>query len=296
MLQQEKVIHQRCSRGFHLPDGRWLITAVLLILVGATVISGTQIFAFPSAVPTESLQAVQALGSIPAGAPVLVVFDYEPATVGEMEASAASLMDHLLLLQHPQLALISTSPTGAALAERFMSTALAERNYQVGVQYVDLGYLPGGLAGVRDFAQNPILTVPLGVDQSQVWSSSVLQQVRAFSDFAGIVVITDSVESGRVWIEQTAGLRGSGPLIVVSSAQAGPMLLPYVDSGQVSGLISGLYGAVGPEATNGGRPGYIRKYWDGYNIGLYLSVFLIVFGGLWSLWRGMQDRRAERVG
>lgn len=275
---------------------RWLITAVLLIIVGSTVISGTQIFAFPSAVPTESLQAVQAVGSIPAGAAVLVVFDYQPATVGEMEASAASFMDHLLLLQHPQLALVSTSPTGAALAERFMSTALAERKYQIGVQYVNLGYLPGGLAGVRDFAQNPIMTVPLGADQSQVWSSSVLQQVNTFSDFAGIVIITDSVESGRVWIEQTAGLRGSGPLIVVSSAQAGPMILPYVDSGQVSGLISGLYGAVGPEATNGGRPGYIRRYWDGYNIGLYLSVFLIILGGSWSLWRGMQDRRAERVG
>lgn len=274
---------------------RWGITAILMVLVGAIVISGTQLFAFPSGVPTESLQAVQATDLIPAGAPVLAVFDYEPATVGEMEASASALMDHLLLLQHPRLALISTSPTGAALAERFMSTTLAERKYVLGTQYVDLGYLAGGLAGVRDFAHDPHAAVPLGQDAAQVWTSPVLQDVASLAGFAGIIVITDSAESGRVWIEQTAGLRGSAPLILVSSAQAGPMLLPYVDSGQVNGLVSGLYGAVGPEATNGGRPGFVRRYWDGYNIGLYLAAFLIALGGFWNLWRGMQDRRAEQA-
>ncbi len=274
---------------------RWAITAIMLSIVGVTAISGSRIFPFPAAVPTESLQAVQAVESVPAGAPVLVVFDYQPATVAEMEASASSLLDHLLLLQHPQIAVLSTSPTGAALADRFMSSTLAERQYRVGTQYVNLGYLPGGLAGVREFAQSPAMAIPLGESQVQVWSSAVLQRVRTLSDFAALIVLTDSAESGRVWIEQTAGLRGGGPMILVASAQAGPMLLPYVDSGQVNGLITGLYGAVGAEATNGGRPGYVRAYWDGYNLGLYLAVALIAAGGMWNLWRGLQDRRGEQA-
>lgn len=274
---------------------RWAITAVLIVILGAILLSGSRAFSFPSLVPIESFQAVQTIGAIPAGAPVLVVFDYQPATVGEMEASASSLLDQMLLLQHPQLALISTSPTGAALAERFMSTTLSGRQYQLGSQYVDLGYLAGGLAGIRAFAQNPMATVPLGANAAQVWDSSVLQPVRTLSDFAAIIVLTDSVESGRTWIEQTAGWRRDKPMIIVASAQAGPVLLPYVDSGQVKGLIAGLYGAVGAEQSNGGLPGLVRRYWDAYNAGLYFAAFLMVIGGVWNLWRGMQDRRAEQV-
>lgn len=275
---------------------RWAITGIMLVILGSSVISGSQIFPLPLQVTIESNQAVKAVGEVPEGAPVLLVFDYEPATNGEMEASGASLIDHLLLLRHPQLALISTSPTGSALAERFMSTTLADRKYQRGMQYVDLGFLPGGLAGVHEFARSPAVAVPLGADSAQVWASPVLQGVRSLSDFASIIILTDSAESGRIWVEQTAGLRGGSSMILVSSAQAGPMLLPYFDAGQINGLVAGVNGAVGAEQANGGLPGFVRRYWDAYCIGLFVATFLMAAGGLWSLWRGMQDRRAEQAG
>ncbi len=272
---------------------RWALSAILLIVLGGVVFSGTRIFPLPSQVPNETNSAIQAVGAIPEGAPVLAVFDYQPSTVGEMEATGSSLMDQLLLLKHPRLAIISTSPTGAALGERFMSDVLAARNYERGTQYVDLGYLPGGLTGVYAFAQNPIAAMPLGADRNAVWQSAPLQGVTHLSDFAAVIVLTDSVDSGRTWIEQTALERGTSPMIIVSSAQAGPMFLPYVDSGQVAGLVSGLSGASGVEEANGGLPGFVRRYWDAYSIGLLIAVVLIVLGGLWNLILGLQARRAQ---
>lgn len=275
---------------------RWMLSLLLFFVLGGAVFGGTQIFPLPGGVPNETITAVQAVEAIPADAPVLAVFDYEPSTVGEMEATGASLMDHLLLLKHPRLALLSTSPTGAALAERFMSTTLAERAYQRGAQYVDLGYLPGGLAGVYDFAQNPTVVMPLGADGSAVWTSALLQGVTRLSDFAAVIVLTDNAESGRMWIEQAGPARGNASLVIVSSAQAGPMLLPYVNSGQINGLVAGINGAVGAEAANGGLPGFVRRYWDAYSLGLLLAVAAIIVGGLWNLWLGLQDRRAQEAG
>jgi hypothetical protein len=276
---------------------RWVISFLLLIVLGSVIFTGVENFPLPAAVPNETIGAVQAIEAVPADAPVLLVFDYQPSTVGEMEVAGASLLDHLLLLKHPHLVLLSTSPTGSALAERFMSTTLADRtrNYVRGVQYVDLGYLPGGLAGVYDFAQNPSGTMPLGADSKPVWQSTVLAPVTRFSDFAAVIVLTDSVESGRVWIEQSASSRGESSMVIAASAQAGPMLLPYVDSGQVNGLISGINGAAGAEQANGGLPGFVRRYWDAYSEGLYLAVLLILGGGLWNFWLGIQDRRAQAV-
>lgn len=274
---------------------RWGIAALLLLVVGGAVFSGSRSLPMPNAVPNESIQAIQAVENIAAGAPVLVAIEYEPATTAEMEASAASLLDHLLLLKHPKVALISTSPTGSVLAERLMSVTLAERGYQPGTQYVNLGYLPGGLAGVQAFAQDPLATVPLDSSLQPAWNSAVLLGVTRLSDFAAILVLTDGLESGRVWIEQTALARAQTPMIMVSSAQAGPMLLPYVDSGQISGLVAGMYGAVGAELANGGLPGFIRRYWDAYDLGLYVAVIAIAVGGLWSFWAGIQERRAQAV-
>ena len=274
---------------------RWAISAVLVIVLSGAILSGSRNFPLPTAVPNESIAAIQAVQSIAPDAPVLAVFDYEPATVGEMEATAASLMDHLLLLKHPRLAVISTSPTGSALAERFISGTLADRAYVRGVQYVNLGYLPGGLAGVQSFAQDPMAAAPLGASTDRVWDSSVLLGTRRLSDFAAIIVLTESLEGGRVWIEQTAAARGASSMIIVSSAQAGPMLLPYFDSGQIEGLVAGLNGAAGAEIANSGLPGLVRRYWDAYSIGLYLAVLLITLGVLWHFWIGFRERRIEAV-
>ncbi len=274
---------------------RWVLSLVILVVVGSVIFTGTRGFPLPGGVPNETNQAIQAVDAVPEGAPVLLIFDYQPATVGEMEATGASLLDHLLLLKHPQLALLSTSPTGSALAERFMSTVLASRAYVRDQQYVNLGFLPGGLAGVYTFAQNPSATMPLDADSKPAWQIPTLPPVTRFSDFAAVIVLTDSVESGRVWIEQTSGVRGQSPLVMIASAQAGPMLLPYVDSGQVNGLISGLNGAAGAEQANGGLPGYVRGYWDAYSVGLYTAILLILLGGLLNLWLGFRDRRAQVV-
>lgn len=273
---------------------RWLVAALLIIVLGGAFYTNTQIFPLPAEVPIETGNAITAVEAIPEGAPVLAVFDYEPSTIGEMEAAGASLMDHLLLLKHPRLALISTSPTGSALAERFISTVLSARAYQRGVQYTDLGYLPGGLAGVYDFAQNPVTAQPYGADASAAWQSAPLQNVTRLSDFAAIIVLTDKLESGRVWIEQSALTRGTASLIIISSAQAGPMFLPYFNSSQVNGMVAGLNGAVGVEQANGGQPAsIIRRYWDTYSLGLLLAVAMILLGGLWNFGLGLRDRRAQ---
>jgi hypothetical protein len=272
---------------------RWAISVLLLLVLGTTIFAGTHAFPLPGGIPNETIGAINAIEAIPADAPVLAVFDYQPSTVGEMEASGASLLDHLLLLKHPHLVLLSTSPTGPALAERFMSSTLAGRAYVRDRQYVDLGYLPGGLAGVYNFAQSPSTAVPLDAQSRPIWQSAILAPIRNFSDFAAIIVLTDSLESGRTWIEQTAPSRGNSMMVIVASAQAGPMLLPYADSGQVNGMVSGIYGAVGAEERNAGLPGFVRQYWDAYSAGLYLAVLLIVLGGLWSFWLGIRDRRVQ---
>ncbi|NJN79629.1 MAG: hypothetical protein HC797_03675, partial [Anaerolineales bacterium] len=238
---------------------RWTLALLMVVVVASTTFLQTQIFSLPRGVPSDVGTAIQIAQSIPENAPLLVAFDYEPSRAAEMEAAAAPLFDNLLLLKHPRLTLIATNETGSTLAERFFTGPLAVHNYQSGVTYSNLGYLPGGQLGIRAFAQNPAVIAPFDILGQSAWASAPLQGVTSLNQFTAMILITDNADAARVWIEQTQGLRGDIPFIVISSAQAAPMIQPYFDSGQVNGIVPGLYGGALFEQHNAGRPGTARN-------------------------------------
>ncbi|HEX5637506.1 MAG TPA: hypothetical protein VFY78_10500, partial [Gammaproteobacteria bacterium] len=236
--------------------------------------------------------ASNVVATMPDGAPVLVVIDYEPALSGEMEAVAGPLLDQMTVLRRPTYSFISTSPNGSALVERLLTNTKINQpapdglGYQAGNQYFNLGYLPGGSAGVRGFTEQPKVMLP---------SATITQ----FSDYAAVIVITDHAESGLVWIEQLELMKQTNPafadqpLLILASAQAGPLLQPYVLSKQVAGMVYGLSDAARYEFVNNSRPGIARSYWDAFGVGLFMAVLAIVLGSLWSLFTGIRARRAE---
>ena len=272
---------------------RWTLSALFVLVLGVMVGAGTRLM--PVLVSSTQMAEISntstLITNIPDGAPVLVVMDYEPALAGEMEAVAGPLLDQMVVLRHPTFTFVATSPNGSALVERLLTnTGINEPapdglGYQIGSQYFNVGYLPGGSAGVRGFIEGPKTVMP-----------SV--NVNLFSDFAAVVVITDHAESGLVWIEQLELMKqtdpalASQPLLAVASAQAGPLLQPYVLSKQVDEMLSGLPDAARYEFVNNSRPGITRSYWDAFGVGLFMAITAIVLGSLWSVFTTVRARRA----
>jgi hypothetical protein len=262
---------------------RWALSGLLLLILSAVILMRSQLMPVSASLPGEGVGLTNAIMGIPANSRILVVIDYEPALAGEMEAVAGPLLDQVVLLSQPTLSFISTSPSGAALVERLLVNTGVD---QAGVSYLNLGYLPGGPAGVLGFIEGPGQIVPLA-------------GVGSFSEYSALLVLTDHAESGRIWVEQLQNRKAvdpalsNQPLLVAASAQAGPLLQPYVSSRQINGLISGLADAARYEFVNNSRPGIARSYWDTFGIGLILSVALIVIGSLCSIVTGMRARRVN---
>jgi len=287
---------------------RWLIAGILILAAGLPLLTSFPLTQASKLRPPEMVAAFTVINSLlyeALNAPVLVVFDYDPAFSGELEAAAAPLMDNLLL-QGPRLALISTSPTGPVLAERLLDNArvsalVAGHNYQPGQQYVNLGYLAGGPSGVQYFAISPAEAAPFTQGGQPAWQLPPLQGIQKFSDFAAIIVLTDNSDSGRVWIEQTGSMIGNTPMLMVISAQAEPMILPYYDSGQIKGLVTGLAGGeayemtfVRPEA----QTGLAQRYWNSFSASTLVAELLIIIGAVWNAvtgWRTSRDKSREGV-
>jgi len=277
---------------------------IFLVLLGAVlwpVLTGSQNTALPQ-IPAEIAATGNLIEALPPGAPVLLAVDFEPGFSGELEAASSAVVDHLMR-QGAYLALVSTTATGPLQAERLVSNLnLSGGHAYAGIdQYANLGYIPGGPGGLRSFAEAPRRTLPFALSEEgaaadRVWTSGPLQEVEQLSDFALALVLTENPDTARTWIEQVQPMLGSAPLVMVSSAQADPLIRPYFagQPAQVEGLVSGLAGGAAYESYTG-RDGTARLAWDAYAFGLPVAAGLIILGALLAwISSSMSSRRRRR--
>lgn len=261
--------------------------AIFLVLLAAAALALLGVGAsatLPQFTPSV-FDASQAVNRLPGGAPVLLAVDYEPGFSAELEAAAAPLIDHLML-KGAYLILVSSLPTGPVQGERLVRgvSLRAGHHYQDSGQYLNLGFIPGGSSGVLAFAEIPQAVVPFATDGNRAWETEKLRTVQRLGDFALVVVLTESPEVARAWIEQVQPLMGATPLLMVTSAQAAPLVRPYYEANprQVAGMVDGLAGGAGYESITS-RPSLASGLWPAFSNLNLAAVGLMLLAGLLNL-------------
>jgi hypothetical protein len=92
--------------------------------------------------------------------------------------------------------------------------------------------------------------------------------------YTDILILSDRFESAQGWVTQWSAIAPEAALNLLVTAQAGPLLQPYVESGQINGMVSGLTEAVALEASLG-QKGAATSVWQAYQVGI-----LVMLGGL----------------
>jgi hypothetical protein len=225
----------------------------------------------------------QSIQKLPSGAVVLVAFDYEAGFAGEMNLAVTNVISQLMN-KNAYLTLVSTISSGPAMAESVVKTAYAELSgAQEGyMDYANLGYIPGGTMGLLGLVNSPKSVLPYSLDGSNVWAGAPLNGITSIEGFSAVVVMTNDPDVARIWIEQAGPkLLGAGtPLLIVTSAQAEPLIRPYFESSpaQVQGLIAGLTGGIAYARTFGNTQ--MNGEWDAFSAGITISVLILLVGSI----------------
>jgi len=292
----------RRRRRISLPVERWLVFAALAAAVIAPWFFAVGFFPAPTTIARETKAVFNLVDTLPADEPALIAFDYEPAQRGELDPAAQAVLFHLMR-RGVSLVGVSTHPAGAGVGdENFGELALALKNaygisYTYGVNYLNLGYIPGGPVGLLQFAMNPRLLFSADFSGAvRVWdpaNAPALAETQSLDDFGLIVLVSATPDSFRAWIEQTRSFAAETPVVAVVSAGADPLVRPYYEASppQIDGLVSGIVGAAQYEQQAGlpqGNPASAR--WDAIGGGMLAAVVLLLAGnllsGLMSLLRG----------
>jgi hypothetical protein len=263
---------------------RLIVAVALLLPMVWMIISGSQQTTTPQPgnIPgvVDFTQQIQVL---PSGAPVLMAFDYEAGFSGELNIAITNVLTQLMN-KSAYLTLVSTTPSGPALAESMIKNASSSLAGNPGSysNYANLGYIPGGTMGLLGLATSPKNLLPYSLAGDNVWAGVPLNAIASVKDFSAVIVMTNDPDTARTWIEQIGPqLQEAGtPLLIVTSSQAEPLIRPYYTStpAQVQGLIAGLAGGV----AYGRTVGNIQQngIWDAFSAGVTISVLIILIGSI----------------
>ncbi|RIK40187.1 MAG: hypothetical protein DCC55_15830 [Chloroflexi bacterium] len=218
----------------------------IFLLLGLLLLLGFVLAPAPAAQSAQPWPGVQeafdTIAALPDGAPVLLLWGYDPATAGELDLLAIPLVAQLTA-QRNQAIIVSLLPNGLASARRLFAQVTAPevevRPLQLAAadaQIVESAFLPGGAAlplVAQDLATG--LNVAPGVSAAGVMAAVAEGPALA-------ILLAAQTEDVQQWLEQAQPLNQL-PVVAFTSAAADPLLRPYLESGQLAGLVSGFDGA-----------------------------------------------------
>lgn len=298
MIGEEELEQTRAEeKAAPLPLARWIISLLLLLAVAVPTLLGFPNFKEPFAGPHELNPFLTLMDSIPLGEPALLIYDYEPAFSPEMDAVAGAMVEGLIARRQPLITL-SSRPSGALLADRMILRIGADRELENGVDYLHLGYLPGGATGIQLFAGSPRSSIsdgfrlPEDIGEGSTWDLPITAEILGVADFSAIALLTSSTETARNWIEQLTPYLADTPLVIVASAGSEPLVRPYYESPtpQVQGILSGIHAGVKYEVRNGTLSDATQN-WNSFGTAILIAELILFGGAIYGAGRWFFERR-----
>jgi hypothetical protein len=264
----------------------WLLRLVIGLLLVLTLVfslfTGEQQAAPDIPLSPSAAALISGLDALPADAAVLLIFDVQPGYSGEMAMVSGPVLSELVQ-EGRVIYTAGSSASAPLLAQRFLTEVVDEEGLSFSEdRIVDLGYFPVDTYGHFGMAAS------LASPQTLLGFMDPLASLdAAFVD--AVFLIADRFEGARLWMEQLGTLAPDRPVYLLVSAQAGPMLNPYWDSGQAAGLISGISDTVALEAHLS-RPGEGARRWQAYQAGKLLIAALLTIGLIFGFERSSGSR------
>lgn len=264
---------------------RLLVSFFLLVILSIAFLKENKAISLPDIFLPETVRFASIsnglLLSLETSPHILIIMDNEAASQAEVNLITRPVFERLML-KDSYLAIISSNPNANLVAMNVLSKASLNIPSYLGEDRIsNFGYLPGGSTGIQNFLLNPRRSIPVGIFPEDIWNSSGLQDIYRISQFDSVILVTDNPENSKLWLEQIRINIPEMTILVAATAQASPLLQPYVNSEQIDGMISGLYGSISYSQLVQQENETLSTYWNMYKLGIFTFILIIIIGGLY---------------
>ena len=219
---------------------------------------------------------------LPAGAKVLVSFDYDPPTAPELQPMAETFL-RLCFKHDLKVIIMALWPQGPqqanlALEKVFMIPEIAEKNIQYGTDYVNLGFQAGNEFVIQRMGSSFESMFPTDFEGTPYQELPLVKNVRNFSNIDYSFNLSAGFPGTVEWI-QVAVDRYGVMLSSGSTAVQAPQIYPYLNAGQLNGILGGMNGAAEFEKVTGFK-GKGTKYMLSQSFSHLVIIAFIIIGNV----------------
>ena len=214
--------------------------------------------------------------SIPEGSFVIFGTDWSAGTRGENGAQTEALLRHVM--RHKlRFAILSFDPQAATLTQDMALRLQKEYGYVEGVNWTNWGYRVQEVLFFKALANDVVNTIKADIHGTPIQSLAVMQGVTSASDFKLLI----NVNPTNTYTYYVQFLQGPFhiPMVFAPTAVMAPEAFNYVDSGQISGMLNGLSGAIEYEQLLG-VVGRATKDSNCLSFAHLLIIFLMIMGNV----------------
>ena len=263
---------------------------IIFIIVGLSVLIPLlkpEWVSIPIRPRPESKTVFDEINNLNAGDKVLLSFDYGPSTKPEIHPMTIALLKHMF--SHDiKIYAFALWPDGTFMSTQAFSEVAQDFGKEYGIDYVNLGFRPGAEAVVKGIASDIPTLYTIDVKGTSINDIPLMKDINNITDFDFVFSLSAGFPGTTEWVQFACDPKNI-PLATGLTSVMVTDIVPYVDSGQIRGILAGMPGAAEYESlvnaelkkiNKDGEPGQATSMMAAQSIAHVIIVVLIIFGNI----------------
>jgi hypothetical protein len=265
---------------------RRVIFAVLAVVVITVMLIKPRI---PITVTDSTRRVYDQIEMLDSGAVVMISFDHEASSLPEIGPIGAAIAEHCFRrgIAVVGLALFSE---GNAVGYDLLSRQAAQFGRKYGADWIYLGFRPQYTAAILGMGESVNEVFGADYNGDPLTNLPLAQRVQNYDDIALVVSIADG-SMPTYWVEYAANRYGE-KIIAALSAVMVTSYTPYMESGQLAGILTGLKGAAEYEQLLGAPKAGTRGM--AAQSAAHMLIAALVLWGNFDAWRRRKSAGVTR--
>jgi hypothetical protein len=250
---------------------------IFVFIAAAVIIPLLAPIGLPVTVTPQAQAIYEEVEALPPGSNVIVSFDYDPAAAPEVHPMALSFLRHCFEKKH-KVIIMALWPQGAQLAVRAVAEVASDYDLEYGRDYVNLGYKPGGDIVIKSMGSSIPEVFPRDMAGRATAGLALMAKVHSLNDVALVIDLSAGDPGIPAWVRVGNALYHR-KIAGGSTAVSAPQFFPYLQTGQLIGLLGGLKGASEYE-TLINYPGAATSRMDSQSVAHLVIIAFIIFANV----------------
>jgi hypothetical protein len=235
----------------------------------------------------ESQIVFNEINKLNEGDKVLLSFEYGPSTKPEIHPMAIAILKHLYA-KNIQVYGFALWPDGNFMSTEAFSEVSHDYGKKYGIDYVNLGYKPGAEAVVKGIAADISALYTVDLNGTPIDDIPMMKDVVNIENFDFVFSLSAGFPGSTEWVQYACDPKNIPLSTGVTSIQVTD-ILPYVENGQIRGILAGMPGAAEYESLVevelremelSVKPGKASSMMAAQSMAHVVIVLFIIFGNI----------------